>query len=115
MPNVLYFWRRDIETKNVSRDTIERIRVDRVSPNPDQARDNVDKAGRVELAASIRATGLLQPIVVRPVGNRFQIIAWERRWRAHQLSGLSEIDAIVRDSDSSEAESLVENIKRRNI
>jgi hypothetical protein len=59
----------------------------------------------MELAESIKATGLLQPIIVKPVDNRFQIIAGERRWRAHQLSGLSEIDAIIRNSDSSVVES----------
>ncbi len=75
-----------MKTKIVSRDTIQRIRVDQISPNPNQARIDFDKAGRVELAASIKTTGLLQPIVVKLVGNRFQIIAGERRWRAHQLS-----------------------------
>ena len=55
----------------------------------------------VELAESIKAAGLLQPIIVRPVGNRCQINVGERRWRAHQLSGLSEIDAIIRNSDNS--------------
>ncbi|MDA3788778.1 MAG: ParB N-terminal domain-containing protein [Desulfobacula sp.] len=61
-------------TKNVSRDTIQKIRVEQISPNPNQARIDFDKAGLVELAESIKATGLLQPIIVKPVGNRFQII-----------------------------------------
>ena len=94
---------RNMKTKNVSRDTIQKIRVEQISPNPNQARINFDKAGLVELAESIKATGLLQPIIVKPVGNRFQLIAGERRWRAHQLSGFSEIDAIIRNSDNSMA------------
>jgi len=101
--------------KNVSRDTIKKIRVDQISPNPAQARIDFDKGGLVELAESIKATGLLQPIIVRPIGNRFQIIAGERRWRAHKLLGLSEIDAIIRDSDNSMAESLIENIQREDM
>ncbi len=59
-----------MKTKNVSRDTIQKIQVDQISPNPKQARIDFDKAGLVELAESIKATGLLQPIIVRPVGNR---------------------------------------------
>ncbi len=104
-----------MKKKNVSRDTIQKIRVDQIFPNPNQARIDFDKAGLVELAESIKATGLLQPIIVKPVGDQFQIIAGERRWRAHQLCGLSEIDAIVRDSDNSVMESLIENIQRRDL
>jgi ParB family chromosome partitioning protein len=106
---------RNGKTKNVSRDTIQKIRVEQISPNPNQARIDFDKAGLVELAESIKATGLLQPIIVKPVGNRFQIIAGERRWRAHQLSGFSEIDAIIRNSDNSVVESLIENIQREDL
>ena len=104
-----------MKKKNVSRDTIQKIRVDQISPNPNQARIDFDKAGLVELAESIKATGLLQPIIVKPVDGRFQITAGERRWRAHQLSGLSEIDAIVRNSDNSVMESLIENIQRQDL
>lgn len=104
-----------MKTKNVSCDTIQKIRVDQISPNPNQARIDCDKAGLVELSESIKATGLLQPIIVKPVGNRFQIIAGERRWRAHQLSGLSEIDSIIRNSDNSVVESLIENIQRQDL
>ena len=68
-----------MKTKNVSCDTIQKIRVDQISPNPNQARIDCDKAGLVELAESIKATGLLQPIIVKPVGNRFQIIAGETK------------------------------------
>jgi len=112
---VQYLWSRNMKTKNVSRDTIQKIRVGQISPNPDQARIDFDKAGLMELAESIKATGLLQPIIVKPVGNRFQIIAGERRWRAHQVSGLSEIDAIIRNSDNSVVESLIENIQREDL
>ena len=86
---VQYLSSKNMKTKNVSRDTIQKIRVDQISPNPNQARIDFDKAGLVELAESIEASGLLQPIMVKPIDNRFQIIAGERRWRAHRLSGLS--------------------------
>jgi ParB-like chromosome segregation protein Spo0J len=56
-------------TKNVSHDTFQKIRVEQISPNPNQARINFDKAGLVELAEPIKATGLRQPIIVKPVGN----------------------------------------------
>jgi len=79
---VQYLSSRNMKTKNVSRDTIKKIRLDRISPNPNQARIDFDKAGLVELAESIEATGLLQPIIVKPIDNRFQIIAGERRWSA---------------------------------
>jgi len=54
-----------MKEKNVSRDTIEKIWVARISPNPDQARTHFDESGLAELAASIKATGLLQPIIVK--------------------------------------------------
>ena len=89
-----------------------------VVPNPHQPRRHFDQAALDELAASIRARGVLQPILVRPLdGGRYEIIAGERRWRATQLAGLHEIPALVRpftDSDSFEV-ALIENVQRQDL
>lgn len=88
-----------------------------ISPGPYQPRRRFDSAALEELAASIRQQGLIQPVIVRPVGGRFELIAGERRWRASQRAGLTEVPAIVRqytDEQSLEA-ALVENLQREDI
>ncbi len=78
----------------------------------------MDDASLAELADSIKAQGLMQPILVRPVdANRFEIIAGERRWRAAQRAGLSEVPALVRDvpDQSALALALIENIQREDL
>lgn len=86
-----------------------------VTPNPDQPRKRFTSAELDELATSIRTHGLLEPIIVRPVGDSFVIVAGERRYRAHVAAGLDSISAIVRD-DLDEASafevSMVENVIR---
>ena len=93
------------------------IPLQSVTPNPHQPRRRMNEAGVAELAASLKATGMIQPIVVRKVGDGYQLIAGERRWRAAKVAGLSEIPAIVRDVDSfTQAQmALVENIQRENL
>ena len=89
-----------------------------IYPNPDQPRKRFDEAGLQELAASIKASGLLQPITVRPdLDGRFMIVAGERRWRAHQLAGLPTIEAnVVAVSDDELAiAAIVENLQRQDI
>jgi ParB family chromosome partitioning protein len=88
-----------------------------IEANPDQPRRRFDDAALAELAESIAARGLLQPIVVRPRGGRYQIVAGERRWRAAQRAGLHEIPVIIKDiPDSSTLElALVENIQREDL
>jgi ParB family chromosome partitioning protein len=88
-----------------------------IEANPDQPRRRFDDAALTELADSIAARGLLQPIVVRPRGGRYQIVAGERRWRAAQRAGLHEIPVIIKDiPDSSTLElALVENIQRQDL
>jgi len=88
-----------------------------VGPAPHQARVQFDDAALGELAASIREQGLLQPILVRPVGERFELIAGERRWRACRLLGMERIPALVRDlTDQRAVEAgLVENLQRADI
>jgi ParB family chromosome partitioning protein len=90
------------------------IAVVAIAPNPFQPRRTFDDAGLAELAASIAASGLLQPVIVRAVGSRFELIAGERRWRAAQRLGWAKIPAIVRDFDDQTALSLalIENLQR---
>jgi ParB family chromosome partitioning protein len=96
--------------------------VGSLQPGKYQPRTQMDAASLEELAASIRAQGLMQPILVRPVGDklgddRFEIIAGERRWRAAQIAGLSEVPTLIRDipDESALAMALIENIQRENL
>ena len=95
----------------------EEIDIDLVEPSPYQPRTRFREEGLDELARSIHASGIIQPIVVRPVGNRFQLIAGERRWRAAQRAGLNRVAAIVRQvTDELALEmTLVENIQREDL
>lgn len=89
-----------------------------VSPNPNQPRQHFDEESLVELAASIAEMGVLQPILVRPLGDdRFELIAGERRWRATERAGLATIPAIVRTTTelSSIEQALVENLHRKDL
>jgi ParB family transcriptional regulator, chromosome partitioning protein len=94
--------------------------VDRLAPNDFQPRLHVDDARLQELATSIKANGVIQPIVVRAVGDRFQIIAGERRWRAARLAGLRTVPIVVRDIPPGRETSLlemalIENIQREDL
>ena len=88
-----------------------------IRPNPDQPRKAFDEESLSELADSIAAHGILQPILVRAVGGQFEIIAGERRWRAAQRAQLHEMPALVRaDGDSARAElALIENVQRQDL
>ncbi len=93
-------------------------RVDCLQPGKYQPRTRMDQESLEELAASIKAQGVMQPILVRPVGGgRYEIIAGERRWRAAQLAGLHEVPVLVRDipDDAALAMSLIENIQREDL
>jgi len=94
------------------------LRIDQVQRGRYQPRTKMDDSSLGELAASIRTQGLMQPILVRPMGsNRYEIIAGERRWRAAKIAGLAEVPALVRDvpDSSALAMALVENIQRENL
>ncbi|MCM8595943.1 ParB/RepB/Spo0J family partition protein [Accumulibacter sp.] len=92
--------------------------VDQIQPGKYQPRTRMDSASLEELAASIRAQGLMQPILVRPIaGDRYEIIAGERRWRASQMAGLVEVLTLVREipDEAALAMALIENIQRENL
>jgi ParB family chromosome partitioning protein len=94
------------------------IPVDRIEPNPDQPRLVFDPEALHELAASIREHGVLQPILVRPLGeNRYQLIAGERRWRASREASLQTIPALVEeiDDDTAREISIIENLQREDL
>ncbi|MFT4166059.1 MAG: ParB/RepB/Spo0J family partition protein [Microlunatus sp.] len=91
------------------------IPLDTITPNPRQPRTNFDEEAMAELVDSIREVGLLQPIVVRPLGDdRFELVMGERRWRAAQQAGLEAIPAIVRETESHDLlrDALLENLHR---
>ena len=96
---------------------VQMLAIAIIDANPDQPRRNFDDAALTELAASIETRGLIQPIVVRPVGKRFEIVAGERRWRAAQRAQLHEIPALVRELDDAATFELaiVENVQRQDL
>ena len=93
------------------------IDIDQIEPSPYQPRTRFREEALDELARSIQASGIIQPIVVRPVGNRYQLIAGERRWRAAQRAGLKKVSSIVRQVPDELAleMTLVENIQREDL
>lgn len=91
--------------------------IDLISPNPDQPRSRFTEEGLAELEQSIRMNGVVQPIVVRQVGTRYEIVAGERRWRASQRAELRKIPAVIKEvSDEKMLElALIENIQRQEL
>ena len=105
------------EEPAVSRGGVREIEVGRIRPNPNQPRMHFSEESIDELADSISERGVLQPILLRPHGDGFEIIAGERRWRAAQRARLHSIPAIVREiDDATTAElALIENIQREDL
>jgi ParB family chromosome partitioning protein len=93
------------------------IDIDLIDPSPYQPRTRFAESGLEELAQSIRASGIIQPLVVRKIGARYQLIAGERRWRASQRAQLLRVPVVVREvSDEQALElTLVENIQREDL
>lgn len=96
---------------------IEYLPLDRVRPGKNQPRSSLPVEELEELAASVRVHGILQPIVVRPSGDGYEIVAGERRWRAAVLAGLATVPAVVRQVGELEslALALVENLQRQDL
>ncbi len=93
------------------------LRISEIEPNRKQPRQDFDEAAIAELADSIRQHGLIQPIVVRPMGAVYQIVAGERRWRACRMLGMSEVPVIIKEfTDEETAQiALIENIQRQDL
>lgn len=104
--------------ENSSRESMQAIALDRIRPGKFQPRSRMDEASLDDLAESIKAQGVMQPILVRPLdAGRYEIIAGERRWRAAQRAGLKEMPALVRGvpDQAALAMALIENIQREDL
>lgn len=102
----------------VSGNGYEKINIYDITPNRDQPRRDFDEESLADLADSIKAKGVLQPLIVRPVATGgYKIIAGERRWRASRMAGLDEVPAVIMDSDDQEADAiaLIENLQRQDL
>jgi ParB family transcriptional regulator, chromosome partitioning protein len=99
------------------RTTVRRMALDRIQPCPFQPRKSFPEDALSDLADSIRAQGVVQPLIVRPAGDGYELIAGERRWRAARIAGLTEVPVIVREADDRAALelALIENLQRENL
>ena len=109
----------DVTRAEVGDDTsgLVELDIDRIQRGKYQPRQVFEQESLQELADSIRSQGIVQPIVVRPEGKHFELVAGERRWRAAQLAGLQKVPAVIRelDSKSAAAIALIENIQREDL
>ncbi len=104
----------EVETRPTG---VEEIQLDLIDPNPLQPRREFPKAALEELAASIRSSGVVQPVLLRRADARYQLVAGERRWRAARLAGLASVPAVIRDLSDGEALelALTENLMREDL
>ncbi|GBG02300.1 chromosome partitioning protein ParB [Azospira sp. I13] len=102
---------------DASKDQQRTLPIDALKPGKYQPRTRMDEGSLKELAASIQAQGIMQPILVRPISGGYEIIAGERRWRASRMAGLKEVPTLVREipDEAAAAMSLIENIQRENL
>ncbi len=107
----------DESKQNTAQDGVVMISLIDIDPNYEQPRKNFDQEALEELAESIKIHGVIQPIVVTPIGKRFMIIAGERRFRASKLAGKTEIPAIIRNYTPQQIKeiSLIENLQREDL
>lgn len=108
----------DVDTLPAERDALRVVPLDEVRPNPEQPREVFAETDLAELAASIRAHGVLSPLVVRRDNGRYVLIAGERRLRAAALAGLTEVPVVVREADTPSQQlelALVENLQRTDL
>ena len=96
---------------------VQYISLPLLHPNPQQPRRHFDETGLQELAASIRAYGILQPLTVRQQGGVYQLVAGERRWRAARIAGLRQVPCLLARVDEEDAAllALIENLQRRDL
>ena len=105
-------------TDGTVEESLQNLTISQLQPGKYQPRTNMDPTALSELAESIKAQGVMQPILVRPINvDQYEIIAGERRWRAAQLAGLTQVPALIRKvaDESALAMSLIENIQRENL
>lgn len=106
---------KNLENEDVSRETF--IKITKVEPNREQPRKKFDEEALQELSDSIKEYGILQPLLVKKIGDTYQIIAGERRWRAAKLAGLKEVPVIIREYDKQQSVeiALIENVQRADL
>jgi ParB family chromosome partitioning protein len=105
-------------SEELAGDRLRSVPIEQLQPGKYQPRSHMDPERLAELSESIKAQGMIQPIIVRPVGrDRYEIIAGERRWRAAQLAALRDVPVVVRESDdhAALAMALIENIQREDL
>lgn len=107
----------DNSIEEISTANTVRLRINEIEPNRDQPRKTFDEEALSELADSIAQHGVIQPLLVRPVSDGYQLVAGERRWRAARLAGLNEVPVVVKElSDSETMEiALIENLQREDL
>jgi ParB family chromosome partitioning protein len=105
------------EDNKTESDSGQMLRVSEIEPNRGQPRKNFDDETISALADSIKEHGILQPILVRPYGSGYQIVAGERRWRAARMLGMSEVPVQIKELSDLEAMqlALIENLQRENL
>ncbi len=101
----------------IKHEVLKEIKISDIDQNVNQPRKSFDEESLAELSESIKQHGVLQPIIVKSNGARYQIVAGERRWRAARIAGLKAIPAIIKDSDEAQSMeiALVENLQRENL
>lgn len=107
--------KKEEEQQNVSRETL--ISINDIEPNRAQPRSHFDEDALQELADSIKQYGIIEPLVVQKKGNRFEIIAGERRWRAARIAGMKEVPVVIKEYSENEifTIALIENIQREDL
>jgi len=105
------------DAADAKKDQQRTLPIDALMPGKYQPRTRMDEGSLKELAASIQAQGIMQPILVRPINGGYEIIAGERRWRACRMAGMTEVPTLVREipDEAAAAMSLIENIQRENL
>ena len=106
-----------LSTSQAEGETLRELAIDEISPNPNQPRKSFNINGLQDLSASMRQSGVLQPVVVRRVGSGYQLIVGERRLRAAKLAGLERVPAVIREATDAESLelALVENLLREDL
>ena len=101
---------------NMDKEVLQ-VNIDDIIPNRFQPRLSFDEQGLQELAASIKEHGIIQPLVLRKLGNKYEIIAGERRYKASQIAGLTTVPAVISNIDDNKSAevALVENLQRRDL
>ena len=106
-----------VAAEDESHETLTQLAVDQIQRGKYQPRREIDPETLEELANSIRTQGIIQPLIVRPIESGYEIIAGERRWRAAQIAGLTEVPVVIRDipDETAIAIALIENIQREDL